>query len=45
VHPDEVSDSALLDVASDLVVELLRQVRLETRRADVVRSGGDDLGA
>jgi hypothetical protein len=27
------------------VVELLRQVRLETRRADVVRSGGDDLGA
>ena len=46
VHPEEVSDSALLDVASDLVVDLLRQVRLQTRRADAVRSGGGgDLGA
>jgi hypothetical protein len=34
VHPDDVTDGDLLDVAADLVVELLRQVRLEARRAE-----------
>lgn len=34
VHPDEVSDAALLEVASDLVVDLLRRVRDEAHRAD-----------
>lgn len=34
VHPDDVSDTALLDVASDLVVDLLRRARDEAHRAD-----------
>ena len=34
VHPDEVSDAAMLDVASDLVVDLLRRVRDEADRGE-----------
>lgn len=32
VHPDDVSPSGLLEVASDLVVDLLRELRLEEQR-------------
>jgi len=34
VHPDDVSDTDLLDVASDVVVDLLRRARDESHRAD-----------
>ncbi|MGH8965628.1 MAG: hypothetical protein ACRDXB_09915, partial [Actinomycetes bacterium] len=34
VHPDDVSDSDLLDVASDLVVHMLKRVRDEANRAE-----------
>jgi hypothetical protein len=34
VHPDDVADRELLEVASGLVVELLREVRTEAHRAD-----------
>ena len=41
VHPDDVSDAALLEVAGDLVADLLRQVRLEARRSERTGSTAD----